>query len=277
MGVAVDQLLQKPQPQQIGRVDSLDLSRATAIRASLPKEWLPLLNNPSGAQAMMFALILSEDAGLLETEMAVLREHVDADILAVTLRQHQKVQELSSAVLMAVIDLAIPSLRRLSPESYRRFASILEKLMASDQQIDLFEFMVQKMLRRHLDLWFMQTPPPKVKFQNMANLKTEAHVILSVLARASGPDEASIQAAYAEAMNQLEPGNAGPLLPTDWQALDRALDQFDLATPMVKKQLLYAAGKAAMADSTVRNEEAELLRAVADTIGCPIPPFVALA
>ena len=53
-----------------------------------------------------------------------------------------------------------------------------------------------------------------------------------------------------------------------------ALDKFDLAAPMVKKELLVACGKAVMSDGKIVSEEAELLRAIADTIGCPVPPFI---
>ena len=42
---------------------------------------------------------------------------------------------------------------------------------------------------------------------------------------------------------------------------------------MVKKQLIYLCANVVFADGQVSNHEAELLRAVGDTIGCPIPPF----
>ena len=56
--------------------------------------------------------------------------------------------------------------------------------------------------------------------------------------------------------------------------LSAALEKFDQASPLVKRTLIYACGKAVMADGMIIGEEAELLRAIADTIGCPIPPFV---
>ena len=271
-GQAIEHLLPSV-GSRLGTLDSTDLVRAKALQFSMPDEWRPLLCHPSGAQAMMFALLLSEDAGLLETELATLRAAVDEDTLAITLQQLPKVREASSPVLIAVIDLAIPALRRLTPDEYQRFASILQQLMDSDQQIDLFEFMVQKMLRRHLDLYFQKSRPPRIEFTSIQSLLPEAHVILSVLARTAGDTESEIAGAYSAAQAMLTelPSAA---LPADWSQLDSALDRFNAATPLVKKQLLFACGHAVMADGAVRNEEAELLRAVADTIGCPVPPFV---
>jgi Zn-dependent protease with chaperone function len=275
MGQALAQQNKTAPANNIGEISHLDLTHAKALQASMPAEWGPLLRNPAGAQAMMFALILSEESSLLEAELATLRECVDEDTLAITLRQHQKVQGFPSSMLIAVIDLAIPALRRLSPDEYRRFTSILHKLMASDQQIDLFEFMVQKILRRHLDVCFNQSRPAKIQFNQLSQLVPETHAVLSVLARAAGSTE-GMQASYQSASSTLaDQGINLPneILETDWTQLDTALDRLDLSAPLVKKQLLYACGKAVMADGSVIDEEAELLRAVADTMGCPIPPF----
>ena len=271
-GQAIGHLLPATQ-SKLGSVNSADLARAVALQASMPDEWRPLLANPSGAQAMMFALLLSEDAALLETELATLRSAVDAETLAITLQQHRQVQTYSSAVLIAVIDLAIPALRRLTPDEYQRFAAILQQLMESDHQIDLFEFMVQKMLRRHLDLYFQKVSPPRIVYQSMSQLLSEAHTIISLLATMAGGSPEQAAQAYAAAQAILTDLPSSPVS-ADWDQLDAALDRFNQATPLVKKQLLFAAGQAVMADGTLCNEEAELLRAIADTIGCPIPPFV---
>lgn len=259
--------------------EHLDLQHAGKLQASMPAEWRPLLTNPAGAQAMMFAVMLSEEPELLEVEMLTLSNSIDEDTLAVTLRQHQKMHGCTSAMLLAVVDLAIPALRRLSPDEYDRFASILNQLMSSDKKIDLFEFSVQKILRRHLDLYFRKVRPPQVKFATLNQLPAETHGVISLLACVAGKNSGEVQAAFDSGAAVLkEHGMSLPaeILSINWESLDRALDQLERLAPLAKKQLLYACGKTVMADGLVINEEAELLRAVADTIGCPIPHFVSL-
>ncbi len=258
------------------RVSPEDLHRARSIQSALPQDWRDLLCDPTNAQAMMFALILSEDPDLLAAESHSLQQAVDAELLTLTMRLHQEVQTRPSAQLIAVIDLAIPALRRLSLPEYQQFTATLQALMASDQKIDLFEFMVQKILRRHLDLWFRQVSPPQTRFKEISQLLPEAQSILSMLVGAGGADEAAAKGAYAAAQACI------PSLPNTWAAadlprFDLALDQFEMAAPRVKQQLLQACGQAVMADRTVVNEEAELLRAIADTIGCPVPPLAVAA
>ena len=62
---------------------------------------------------------------------------------------------------------------------------------------------------------------------------------------------------------------------TDLRLVDQALDRLAQATPRVKRQLLLACARAVNADDTVAIEEAELLRAFAEALDCPMPPMVA--
>jgi uncharacterized tellurite resistance protein B-like protein len=47
-----------------------------------------------------------------------------------------------------------------------------------------------------------------------------------------------------------------------------------LAAPIIKKNLIDACARVVAADGVIQEEEAELLRAVADTLDCPMPPFI---
>ena len=53
-----------------------------------------------------------------------------------------------------------------------------------------------------------------------------------------------------------------------------ALGEVAKAAPAVKKQIVDACVSGVGADGKVTVAEAELLRAVADSFGCPIPPFL---
>ena len=56
--------------------------------------------------------------------------------------------------------------------------------------------------------------------------------------------------------------------------IDAALNRLALAVPTIKKNLIEACVHTVGADGVMTESEAELLRAVADTLDCPIPPFV---
>jgi uncharacterized tellurite resistance protein B-like protein len=56
--------------------------------------------------------------------------------------------------------------------------------------------------------------------------------------------------------------------------IDAALNRLMQAVPIIKKNLLEACIHTVGADGVIQESEAELLRAIADTLDCPIPPFV---
>jgi uncharacterized tellurite resistance protein B-like protein len=56
--------------------------------------------------------------------------------------------------------------------------------------------------------------------------------------------------------------------------IQAALDCIALAAPKLKKVLIEACVHVVSADGVIQEREAELLRAIADTLDCPIPPFV---
>ena len=65
--------------------------------------------------------------------------------------------------------------------------------------------------------------------------------------------------------------------PTDWPvALDAALARLAALKPAAKELLVDGLGHTLRHDTTVRIEEAELVRAVCAVLRCPLPPLLML-
>jgi len=60
----------------------------------------------------------------------------------------------------------------------------------------------------------------------------------------------------------------------DLRALDGALDRLADTAPRLRGEILGACVAAVATDGTVTIAEGELLRAVADSLGCPMPPLL---
>jgi hypothetical protein len=56
--------------------------------------------------------------------------------------------------------------------------------------------------------------------------------------------------------------------------IDTAIQKISQAALPVKRQILNACSLVVASDSLVKEDEAEMLRAIADAVGCPLPPFV---
>ncbi len=263
----------------IGRLDDAQIAMARKIHGDFPDDWLRAVRNESGAQALVFALLLAQDDALRSSELDFLAKGTDSLTYQTTVYFHGQLGDLHSSRKLALVDLGIPALRRLSSQEYERFLDLMNRLISSDRKVNLFEFTLQKIVRRHLDLYFHRIQPPRVRYQALTPLAEDAAVLLSTLAFLGAKEEADALTAFRAGAATLESELGGRLdvklgnecgLPR----IDEALDRFDAAAPMVKKKLLHACGTTVMADGRVVSDEAELLRAIADTIGCPIPPFI---
>jgi hypothetical protein len=114
----------------------------------------------------------------------------------------------------------------------------------------------------------------------MSSVAHEATILLSALARVSSEEESEAAEAFAASHAALGPGSelCASMLSAEEcsvQEIDRALTDLVRAAPAVKKRILCAATLGVAADGEVRVAEAELLRAIADSLDCPIPPIVA--
>jgi uncharacterized tellurite resistance protein B-like protein len=60
----------------------------------------------------------------------------------------------------------------------------------------------------------------------------------------------------------------------DLTHVDTALNRLNQAVPQIKKAVLNACAQVVAADGVIQEMEAELLRAIADALDCPMPPFL---
>jgi hypothetical protein len=56
--------------------------------------------------------------------------------------------------------------------------------------------------------------------------------------------------------------------------LDMAMQKLEMLDPLAKPKLLQACATSVMHDQKISVVEAELLRAIASVLGCPMPPII---
>ena len=112
-------------------------------------------------------------------------------------------------------------------------------------------------------------------------VREEILVVLSAIAYASSEDVSEAQRAFSEGarlMKNLE-GTLELLAPESCAParLDPALDRLATAAGPIKQRVLLACAQIASADGELRIAEAELMRAFAATLDCPMPPLTVTA
>ncbi|MCP5554187.1 MAG: M48 family metallopeptidase [Akkermansiaceae bacterium] len=266
--------------ESMGHLHPEQIALGRTLHESLPEDWVSLARTEPGARDLLLALLLGQDEGLADSEVALLRLRLPSREASRITALQGAVAGLHSSVKLALVDLSIPSLRRLLPEEYDSFRALTKALMSADRRINLFEFTLEKIIRRHLDLYYRRQAPPQVRHHSPITLENESAILLSTVAGVGHPDDPSqALGAFRHAAAIIEDQTKRPLrhcgpdqcaLP----AIDRALDHYAEAAPSVQRLLLQACARAIMQDGQITSQEAELIRAMADAMGCPIPPLM---
>jgi len=263
----------------IGQPTSQHLRYAVEFAQTIPPSLQVATRDPLGACALVCAFLLDDDASARERQLKELARVAPESMRAEIIRLWPAVENIPPHARIPLIDLALPSLRRLSPPQFEQFRLAKDTLMASDRQTDLFEYMLQKIVTRHLETHFAPAQGTITQFYALGPLVGDCGVLLSATAYAGHADINQAQAAFARGAELLGrvARNTIPWLPPDqcdFSHLDRALARLSQAVPQIKKNVLNACAQTVVADGVIQEREAELLRAIADALDCPVPPFV---
>jgi hypothetical protein len=264
----------------IGNPTPLHLEYAEKLRDSLPENVKAASREPLDATALIYAMLLSEDGNQRAAQLAEISKSATQPVSEKTAALYPDVSKIAAHVHLPIINLALGGLRQLNADQFQCFAQTLQWLIESDGKIELFEFVLQKIIMRHLDPQFNGPRKSVVQYYTVKPLVPDCAVILSALANVGSDNADEIQKAFeAGAPYLLAPDNSdlNLLLKENCgvDAIDGALNRLAQAVPIIKRNLIQACIHVVGADGVIVESEAELLRAISDTLDCPMPPFVA--
>ena len=261
---------------QIGNVTEDHLEYAHQLIEGLPAPIIDAAHEPYGARAVIYGLLLNRDPQSRARQLELLPLSAEPGVWQLMRGLEEAIAGLDEGVRLPLIDLTLPALRELSPDQYQNFTRVVAALVKADDQISLFEWTLQKILLTHLSPFFEGARPDRVRFSGLARLTQPIEAVFSALVTASGSSEELSQRAFVEATQILGlPGlQRVPFQEVGLQGLDSALDDLSGLTPALKRGFLFSCARLISADGEVTIEEAELFRAIADTLGCPVPPLL---
>ena len=265
---------------QVGQPTAAHLQYAVGWRDSLPASIAAAAHEPMGASVLIYGLLLDADNSTRTQQLNALAGIVGDGVAQETLRLWPAVAEVANRARLPLVDMALPALGELSPRQFQQFEEALQALIEADERIDLFEYVLQKIVLRHLRPRFGRVPRAVTQYYALQPLLPDCALLLGLLAQAGQDMPEEIAAAFRTGWLQL--GVGGPmgeesaLESADLGQLDAALSRLDQASPLLKRKILNAAAQTVAADGVIKEDEAELLRAIADTLDCPLPPFLQL-
>ena len=259
----------------IGTLDQVHLDYAKSLLSRIPERVLTAVHDPSAARGVVLTLLTSREPDVRLKQFQYLSDSDEP--LAREARELVPLLESSPReIRLPLLDLALPALRRLSPAQYQAFMKHVESFVRADRQIDLFEYTLTHVLKRHLEPTFTRTRPPTVEFYALPALGKECAVLLSAVAHAGHKEPEGAKRAFAQGAKELN-GVSLTLLPLEQAGLVGVRDslaRLEKLSPKLKKDVMRAFIAASAFDSTITVAEGEVLRAIADSLGLPMPPFL---
>jgi hypothetical protein len=279
-GAAPPALKSRPAPPQTvlrraGQFTPKHLVYAAEVRRSLPEPVAAAARDELGAIALVYSLIFSPDWATRVAQIEQLKTSCEQGVLREVDRLSPLVTALPAEARLPLLQLSLPTLRMLSPNQYETFKSNIEKIVNTDGVVDLTEFAWQKMLVKNLEPRFTKQGGKTIQYYAWQPLLSDAAVVLSALAFEGHETMEEARKAFEIGWAELRSSQPGEVVEQVAVAdVDAALNRLALASPFIKKAMITACAFTVAADEKICPREAELLRAIADVLDCPIAPFV---
>ncbi|MCU0248233.1 MAG: M48 family metalloprotease [Bryobacter sp.] len=246
----------------------------------IPESIRTAARQPFSAVALVYGMVASRDPETRARQVEEIGQASEQGIATEMERLLPFIDELDARTFLPLADLCVRALRQLSASQYATFRDNLQRLVEEDRQINLFEYMLQRMVVQHLDPHFRKVKRPPVQYYALKLLLPDCAILLSGLARLGQDSEEEAERAFQRGAAELPEDPALRFLPfndCNLPQMDGALSNAAQATPALKQQILNALTRTAATDGQLTTREAELLLAMADALGLPIPPFLRMA
>ena len=269
VGQMASQLVNK-----VGRPDDGHIAHAQAVRLAVPQSVRELTESPGGAQALVIALLISNDASVRDRQLEMVAKSTNAASLGVIQRVIPLTQTLDPMLRLPVLQRAFPALRRLTPPQRKVLAKLVSDLIHADSRVDVFEYCLAKLLETLLNDE-MQAAAPHGTL-TLDAVESELALLFAVAAQIGAPDERAARMAYEVGISTVLPMRRPSFAPvSDWQAqLSAAFPRLMQMHPLAKQVVIEGLVKTIANDEMLMDEEAELLRMVCALLQCPLPPML---
>ncbi|MBO36225.1 MAG: hypothetical protein CL612_00125 [Anaerolineaceae bacterium] len=261
----------------VGLPSSDHVSYAADILRNIPEDVSRAIHEPFGARSVIYCLLLDKNEVVCRRQLDYLKQHCDTATYSETLRVAKTLESIATELRLPIVDIAISALRQLSQNQYSAFREHINYMIEADNHINLFEYTLHHVVRRHLDSAFSDENANVKSIRSLATVRVECNVLLSALVQAGHATESDRPTVFQAGIEELftNADSAQYVSEVSLAKVDEALDVLVAVAPKIKRCIVKACVVCVVYDQYITVSEAELLRAVADSLGCPIPPIIA--
>ncbi|MCJ1879944.1 MULTISPECIES: M48 family metallopeptidase [Pseudomonas] len=254
----------------VGAPTIAHLQEARSTLQRLDERLQRAAHDSEGAEALVYGLLLDSDPGLRARQLEAIKQRLNLSLALQLDLLEESLLRLDPGQRLPLLDLAMPALKQLDAKAFLALRENMALLIKLDGKVKLLEWTLLRIIERNLR-------PGSGKIGNvaLADLSEACATLLAFLARVGETSDLQTEQAFADAWSGL-PFAPRPLPgAASLRELETALKQLEHLRPLQKPQLLKALARCIEHDGRITAGEAELMRAVADILDCPMPPLLA--
>jgi Zn-dependent protease with chaperone function len=251
-------LVEAPRPEHV--------DHARRLLERLPPAVKRRLQTPEGAAQVMCALLLEREGPVRERQLQLLGGEAAQAAAA-----RFELQGVGRRQFLLLVELALPTLKRWPQKRRDGFLATVQALVEADQRMTLGEFVQATLLRQRLREGAGKPIP--TRFKQVEDVAEDANAVISLIAHVS---KGNTEVSHARGQSILGVALPGPLPVGELTGarVQESLERLRHLQPFQKPRVLKACVETAAADGPFRLAEMELVRAIAATLDCPIPPVI---
>lgn len=254
----------------VGAPTVAHLQEARSTLRRLDERLQRAAHDSEGAQALVYGLLLDSEPGQRARQLEAIKQRLNLSLALQLDLLEESLLRLDPGQRLPLLDLAMPALKQLDTKAFLALRENMALLIKLDGKVKLLEWTLLRIIERNLR-------PGSGKIGNvaLAELSEACATLLAFLARVGETSDLQTEQAFAVAWGGL-PFAPRPLpAAASLRDLETALKQLEQLRPLQKPQLLKSLARCIEHDGRITAGEAELMRAVADILDCPMPPLLA--
>jgi uncharacterized tellurite resistance protein B-like protein len=240
---------------------------ARALIESIDLEIIAAISDPWSARLVIYALVARGNS----TSHTYLAKHISlAEFTEYTALQ-VLLENSQTKLRLPIIDLAAPVLRQLSKEQKIEFDRTLIAITKSDGVVDFTEWVTVVVLRKHLFGGKKEIIKKKVP---IAAIQKEVSLVLGFITRCGGLQDDQNTDVYTKGMRFLSMSRDIPSEDNcTAKIITQALRKIQCMRYSDRQRFMEACQICVTHDGVITESESEAIRAIGDSIHCPIPLF----
>ncbi len=247
-----------------------ELDERTAAREEIPLVFVRHSQEPLGAQALVYSLLISDDPAVRQEQLGVIGQTGISGLTELVHTLAPGVRELGAPRRLPLLELCLPALKAMSLAQYRRCKRTLLLLIRADRRTELHEWCLFQLVRHYLDPQYIQVKPSRPRYRKLEKVAFHLRVVLSVLAHEGSGETGQVFRLAADELGF----DTMAILPRERagvSAFSRAVHELADCYPLLKPRILKAMSLAAGADGRLNPAEREIIASMAAVMDCPVP------